>query len=467
MPAHEADQAHTSTPILSPARIVPETVSNSMTMPKLENEREFEEPLPRVSRLQNPIQATSHQLGNTGPFHAITPTASNPAYQRRYSGQMPNSSPIRSRLPYQLKGGYEAKNTEDLRLDEDRHFYYSSPPRMGYLRQQDSSPQASMYRPRNPQEAAFSAHRHRRPAQEHLRPQQTVAYRSGLADDMCQPHGRPMFPLSSMRPPMISSSSGGGPAMKDEYDESVELGELNFPPTSHVWDRPSLKSPPSSPAPQLSSKVKAKTTIRPKRLSEANNNHAFPTRTTLPPAKRPRALNAYAFGSSDPDEEWSTLRPPKKAKTDSGVKSTGFFQIPGLVPSISPEKTRKSGVAADSDRRVITFLPPPAKKPAPGPPLEDSNKENEVLEDWDVDLTAYPSPGRHGGIVPERGRSQPSKVTKKSNKGSQYRPLSPPTSEPQDVVMEDERGDGSVRITVDPSSFPSRYVKASGVVRRV
>ncbi|KAH6903109.1 hypothetical protein BKA70DRAFT_1301565, partial [Coprinopsis sp. MPI-PUGE-AT-0042] len=400
-------------PLYCPARIVPETVSNS------------------------------------SPFHAITPTASNPAYQRRYSGQMPNSSPIRSRLPYQLKGGYEAKNTEDLRLDEDRHFYYSSPPRMGYLRQQDSSPQASMYRPRNPQEAAFSAHRHRRPAQEHLRPQQTVAYRSGLADDMCQPHGRPMFPLSSMRPPMISSSSGGGPAMKDEYDESVELGELNFPPTSHVWDRPSLKSPPSSPAPQLSSKVKAKTTIRPKRLSEANNNHAFPTRTTLPPAK-----------------QWSTLRPPKKAKTDSGVKSTGFFQIPGLVPSISPEKTRKSGVAADSDRRVITFLPPPAKKPAPGPPLEDSNKENEVLEDWDVDLTAYPSPGRHGGIVPERGRSQPSKVTKKSNKGSQYRPLSPPTSEPQDVVMEDERGDGSVRITVDPSSFPSRYVKASGVVRR-
>ncbi|KAF8997778.1 hypothetical protein BDQ17DRAFT_1362998 [Cyathus striatus] len=73
-----------------------------------------------------------------------------------------------------------------------------------------------------------------------------------------------------------------------------------------------------------------------------------------------RKRDAYSFSVDDPDEEWSTLPPKKGRKSTSkatfrtGVKTTKPFRIPGLLGD-----GQRTGMSATSDRRVITFLPPP------------------------------------------------------------------------------------------------------------
>ncbi|KAF7347667.1 hypothetical protein MVEN_01523700 [Mycena venus] len=88
----------------------------------------------------------------------------------------------------------------------------------------------------------------------------------------------------------------------------------------------------------------------------------------LPPKKFPRPLkrqasDAYDYFRSDPDDEWSTLPARKKAKAAgparpkiNGIKTTAPFRLPGTVI-----KAKITGMSATSERRVVTFLPPPLK----------------------------------------------------------------------------------------------------------
>ncbi|KAG6897495.1 hypothetical protein C0992_001100 [Termitomyces sp. T32_za158] len=116
--------------------------------------------------------------------------------------------------------------------------------------------------------------------------------------------------------------------------------------------------------------------------------------------------DAYDLLSSDPDENWGTLPIRKKVKTrlvffavfpanvlklqnsdPSPVMRTRKFRLPKLGFGDSkvtvPSKIEKTGVKANSARRVITFLPPPLK-----PASTRLESESKVV----CSRAAYPSP---------------------------------------------------------------------------
>ncbi|KAJ7446458.1 hypothetical protein B0H11DRAFT_1930125 [Mycena galericulata] len=115
--------------------------------------------------------------------------------------------------------------------------------------------------------------------------------------------------------------------------------------------------PPSSPihsfTPTPSPSPRRKRQSTRKRLSPKKSNQTL---------KRQKS-DAYNFFGSDPDNEWSTLPVRKKAKVPAqikpkidGIKTTAAFRLPGPT-----SKAKISGMGATSERRVVTFLPPPLK----------------------------------------------------------------------------------------------------------
>ncbi|KAJ7161384.1 hypothetical protein C8R43DRAFT_1233633, partial [Mycena crocata] len=122
--------------------------------------------------------------------------------------------------------------------------------------------------------------------------------------------------------------------------------DLNLPP--HF----PLSSPIQSPIPTPKPSPRRKRELARKHLSTKPNR-------TL---KR-RGNDAYDYVRSDPDDEWSTLPARKKAKIPeqikvkiNGIKTTAAFRLPG-----ASTKGKVSGMSAASERRVVTFLPPPLK----------------------------------------------------------------------------------------------------------
>jgi hypothetical protein len=85
-------------------------------------------------------------------------------------------------------------------------------------------------------------------------------------------------------------------------------------------------------------------------------------------------------------------------------------------------------------------------------------------------VTVYPFPDHPGGSLP-RGHDSGTMVKRYKDDAVAYRPLSPPTSDPQDAAMElveaNDRPSSDITVSFDPSSFPSRYAKANSTVRRV
>ncbi|KAF8638982.1 hypothetical protein AX17_001814 [Amanita inopinata Kibby_2008] len=79
------------------------------------------------------------------------------------------------------------------------------------------------------------------------------------------------------------------------------------------------------------------------------------------PEMRPRHfVKSSIQRNPDSDEEWSTL-PQKKARMSKpsvvkSIRTTGQFRIPGVTLP-----TKRTGMSANSDKRVIKFLPPPLK----------------------------------------------------------------------------------------------------------
>ncbi|KAJ6575314.1 hypothetical protein B0H19DRAFT_1064012 [Mycena capillaripes] len=125
--------------------------------------------------------------------------------------------------------------------------------------------------------------------------------------------------------------------------------DLNLPPSSPTRSPSPIRSPIPTPSPS------------PPRKREVARN-------LTPPQKSNRALkresnDAYDYIRPDPDDEWSTLPARKKFKPAeqgrpkiSGIKTTSAFRLPGTLT-----KGKVTGMSATSERRVVTFLPPPLK----------------------------------------------------------------------------------------------------------
>ncbi|KAJ3987128.1 hypothetical protein F5890DRAFT_1633379 [Lentinula detonsa] len=98
------------------------------------------------------------------------------------------------------------------------------------------------------------------------------------------------------------------------------------------------RSPPSVP------KARPRKSISPTRMSfenSRNNSH------------KPDPYNSLPIH----DEEWGTLKPARKKtkRENEGIRRTSQFTLGGM----NLGKGKKTGMPAESSRRVITFLPPP------------------------------------------------------------------------------------------------------------
>lgn len=133
------------------------------------------------------------------------------------------------------------------------------------------------------------------------------------------PSNRAMFPLSSFSPPVRGPSEGRW-VKKEEPPSPSMIGYTNNSPLARFKRELSMSPPPTVTASRAPHRAMSRSTIRPKRLSEADEQRLVPTRLTLPPArtatKRARRTDAYKLSSLDQDEEWSTLKPSKKARTE-------------------------------------------------------------------------------------------------------------------------------------------------------
>ncbi|KAJ7492429.1 hypothetical protein FB451DRAFT_532408 [Mycena latifolia] len=132
------------------------------------------------------------------------------------------------------------------------------------------------------------------------------------------------------------------------------------------------KLPPSSPI--LSPNATPSPSTRRKR--EPARKRISPTTSARAP-KRQKS-DAYDYLHPDPDDEWSTLPARKKFKAPeqikpriNGVRTTAPFRLPG-----TSTKTKVTGISATSERRVVTFLPPPLKAKNVEVLVEDAQPKN-------------------------------------------------------------------------------------------
>ncbi|KAJ7361542.1 hypothetical protein DFH08DRAFT_1074514 [Mycena albidolilacea] len=253
--------------------------------------------------------------------------------------------------------------------------------------------------------------------------------------------------------------------------------DLNLPPSSPI---PSIPSPDPTPSPS------------PRRKRE--------TATKLLPPKSARPLkrqtsDAYDYFRSDPDDEWSTLPSRKKAKAAelakpriNGIKTSGTFRLPGTAT-----KGKVLGISATSERRVITFLPPPLSTGKVQVLVEDAEPRSEGEAQPDVDVTParapkhrLESPGSNG--TPKRrrlsGNPYPSPATSRLTPGdvttpdvtvhsrippsptrvrsSAHRFPSPPTSDPVPVPEHDSQ----MNATVTMDAVSQRYPQTKSLMRQ-
>ncbi|EFI27534.1 hypothetical protein CC1G_15571 [Coprinopsis cinerea okayama7 len=401
---------------------------------------------------------------------------------------LPFSSPLRPQAQWQQVDFHDDSHIEDI---EDDKAFFSSPARPvpmfepGFPRHNPANANASRrqsrginrhrFEPRNPvapTRSTYQPHNHR------------------MSDGLAIQGGPPMFPKQEIDPPYLDTRFENGPCVMQRPTVQIARTEVEkrIPKSEENGSFHSANPKPTRPVPAK----RDPSTSPPHRLNQAEQkksrapNAALNARplvlTTAPPPQKKRARqparDAYGFGKPDQDEEWSTLPSSKKARlsrvadTRADFRTTGFFQIPGLIPLLPSVDVVKSGKSADSSQRVITFLPPPQKKkgaPA-GPAKVDVKPRN-----------SYPSPH------PERGdaesRSMPSSPSPKDLAPTTEEPVlrrdangylaSPPTSDLPDGEVHEASDydqtheDNKMNAHVEPSAMASRYMRARNTLKWV
>ncbi|KAJ7110020.1 hypothetical protein C8R44DRAFT_743345 [Mycena epipterygia] len=199
------------------------------------------------------------------------------------------------------------------------------------------------------------------------------------------PNNQPTDIASTQRAESNARSQSGLSQLRDIYDVNLPP---QLPPSSPI------QSPTATPSP---SPRRAR-----KRLSPHKSNR------TLKRQKR----DAYDYLRSDPDDEWTTLPVRKKPKAaerikprTNGIRTTAAFRFPGS----STTKAKVIGMSATSQRRVVTFLPPPLKAGKVEVLVEDAGPRREQPLPFDVDGVSS------GALKHPRGsrESSPSRTTPK------------------------------------------------------
>ncbi|RXW20234.1 hypothetical protein EST38_g5622 [Candolleomyces aberdarensis] len=170
-------------------------------------------------------------------------------------------------------------------------------------------------------------------------------------------------------------------------------------------------------------------------------------------SKATKERNAYAFGEPTEDEEWSTLQATKKKKTSRPTSKTSgkFFSIPGLVNPLAP--IRKTGMSATSERRVITFLPPPLV------PEADAERHHVVVDEEECPLEDEDEDEENRMMLEEEpARFQTPSHFRRRSKG--HLP-SPPTSDDPYIHYDTELEVEAARVTRFPGPLNSSSTKAS------
>ncbi|KIM42496.1 hypothetical protein M413DRAFT_10592 [Hebeloma cylindrosporum] len=183
--------------------------------------------------------------------------------------------------------------------------------------------------------------------------------------------------------------------------------------------------------------------------------------------------DAYAFGSSDPDEEWSTLPSRKRKKPNPEAFRmpllTKPFKLPGLLPTDVLGKTE-----VKSRRKIHLYVPPPllpdrksegpnsnfakangSSNPSPTSPSPLLNKAAKNKASTDADV--YPSPSRSRVSKPSLPqiltRARPDVyLAPKVQASPIYHPPSPPTS---DLPVPGE--DTDVYFHIDPQDVRRKH----------
>lgn len=271
----------------------------------------------------------------------------------------------------------------------------------------------------------------------------------------------------------------------DTSDQWVEPSALAKPghhaQSSHQNLDLSSQLPPSSPIHSFSPTPSPS----PRRQHE-------PTRKRVSPKKSNQTLkrqksDAYNYFRSDPDDEWSTLPVRKKGKVPAqikpkinGIKTTAAFRLPG-----STTIGRVSGMGAMSERRIVTFLPPPLKSGKVAVVVEDADPR---MREPDVDEAlprapkhsressspaatpkrrrlsenAYPTPA-NSRLTPGDAASSPRAALspRPTIPASMHRIPSPPTSDPMPEY------DADVRAAVIVGGVSERYSRTKLLMHQV
>jgi hypothetical protein len=240
--------------------------------------------------------------------------------------------------------------------------------------------------------------------------------------------------------------------------------DLNL--ATHLPPSSPIRSPTATPSPS------------PRRKREPARKRPSPNRSTRT-LKRQKS-DAYDYLRSDPDDDWSTLPVRKKGKAAqvkpriSGIRTTAAFRLPG---------TKVTGMSATSQRRVVTFLPPPLKTGKVEVLVEDGRQRNGE-QSAQLEVISMPSRTRKHShestppiATPKRRRlaqnPYPSPATSRLTPGdatppsspaviqpSTHRIPSPPTSDPLAEYDSDATA-------VALSSVSQRYPRTKGLMRQV
>ncbi|KAJ7786517.1 hypothetical protein B0H16DRAFT_34598 [Mycena metata] len=266
---------------------------------------------------------------------------------------------------------------------------------------------------------------------------------------------------------LLASSSSRRPQSRDVYRQHDLNLSHQLPPSSPI--RSPIPTP--SPSPRRARKL-------------------LPPKKSTRPLKR-QASDAYAYLRSDPDDEWSTLPARKKVKASeqaqvklSGVRTTAAFRLPGTVT-----KGRVTGLSATSERRVVTFLPPPLKAgkakavaESAGPRSEeglhgkapsrapkhsrDSSPPVGTPKRRRISDNPYPSPANscltpgEATVVAQSDAASSNIQSSSPIRPVQYRFPSPPTSDPMPTH------DPEVHTTVAVNAVSERYPRTKSVMRQ-
>ncbi|KAF9489616.1 hypothetical protein BDN71DRAFT_1455841 [Pleurotus eryngii] len=148
------------------------------------------------------------------------------------------------------------------------------------------------------------------------------------------------------------------------------------------------------------------------------------------------------------DSSWSTLPARGKNKDPPSVfKTSGAFRLPSKFrPTLTgvDANVKKSGMSADSTRRVVTFLPPPMV--APQKPTNEGAERSQL---------AYPSP-THANFLAANNRPV-DRSPQPAIRAMQY-PPSPPTSDPPFAFqVPDQKSDDDVLLPFDADAIERTY----------